>query len=288
MNTSLSLICLSIVLQTTLAQESPPVPKPLFPEDPKGLNFPAAVPRMVDTNGNVVWIDEQFTTKAYQRAAFLLVLQEANRVAKELTLPEKLPIAESNLVETFIGPFGYNYVYKRVGNITTRNYWYGIEEGNKFSGLTIANYDQICIRIRDQGALPIEQINTNAAFHLAAQWLTAASMDVKGLNRDCKAHIALSPFWNGLAHLGEMPQKRFVPIYYVWWTSPENDQEGHGSVASVELYAPTKKLLQLSVSNSKYILRTPLIFTNLDSLLPGTAPVINLPPPQPGPQMHPG
>jgi hypothetical protein len=131
-------------------------------------------------------------------------------------------------------------------------------------------------------------MNTNSAYQLASRWLAAVSMDVKGLNRDCKVHVALSPFWNGLVHLGEKPQKQFVPIYFVWWTSPTNDLEGHGNVAYVELFAPTKTLLQLCVSDPKYILRKPLEFTNLDSLLPGTAPVIKLPPPQPGMQPPPG
>ncbi|MGD0743719.1 MAG: hypothetical protein ABSA45_01055 [Verrucomicrobiota bacterium] len=253
-------------------------PTPLFPDDPKGLKLPAGVPRMVDTNGNVVWIDEDFTTRQYQKAAFKQVLQEANQVAKELQLPEKLPITETDLVEAVVTPFGYNYVNKRVGNVTTKKYCYGVSYGNKFSNLVVPNYDQICLSYERQ-PMPIQQINTNAAYRLATRWLKQISMDVNGLNRDCKAHVALSPFWNGLTKLGERPQKQFVPIYYVWWTSLTNDLEGYGSVASVELYAPTKMLLQLTVTEPKYNLRKPLVLTNLNFLFPGTAPVYTLPPP---------
>jgi hypothetical protein len=116
-------------------------------------------------------------------------------------------------------------------------------------------------------------MNTNEAYQLAIQWLAAASIDVNGLNRDCKAHVALSPYWNGLSRLGQKPKKNFVPIYYVWWTSPKNDVEGYGGVASVELFPPTKKLLQLSVDDPKYILRKAVVFADLDSLFPGTAPI---------------
>jgi hypothetical protein len=243
---------------------------------------------MVDTNGNVVWIDEEYTTKQYQVAASKLVLQEANRVAKELRLPEKLPITETDLVESVVTPYGFNYIHQSIGSVTTKHYSYYVSQGNKFNELDVANYDQTCLKLRDQGTLPIKQMNTNAAYQLAIHWLATASMDVKGINRDCKTHVALSPFWNGLVHLDEKPHKRFVPIYFVWWTSTKNDLERHGNVAYVELYAPTTTLLQLSVSDPKYILRKPLEFTDLDSLLPGTAPVIELPPPKPGGQPPPG
>lgn len=289
MKFTLFLFNLALVFQMALAQEQTGlVPKPLFPDDPKGLKLPAAVPRMVDTNGNVVWIDEKFTTRKYQKAAFKLVLQEVNQVAKELQLSGEYPIAESNLVEAIITPFGFNYIHHTFGTMSTKSYVYYVSCGNKFNELGVANYDHKCFELRDHGTLPIKQMNTNAAYQLATHWLAAASMDVKGLNRDCKAHVALSPFWNGLSRLGEKPQRQFVPIYFVWWTSRTNDLEGHGNVAYVEFFTPTKTLLQLSVSDSKYILRRPLAFTNLDSLLPGTAPVIKLPPPKPGGQPPPG
>ena len=75
-----------------------------------------------------------FTTKAYRDEAFRLVLQEANRVATELRLPEKLPITETDLVTRFISSFGYAHAKQAIGNVTTRNYTYYISEGNKFIG----------------------------------------------------------------------------------------------------------------------------------------------------------
>jgi hypothetical protein len=250
----------------------PEVPKPICPDDPKGRELPPGVPRVVDTNGNVIFINRRFTTRQYQQAAIKLVLQEANTVAGELQLPEKLPIAESNLTEAIITPFGYNYINKKIGSISTTNYVYYVSQGDKFNGLDVADYDQTCSSLEEQ-LLPIKQMDTDGAYQLATQWLAAVSMDVKGLNRDCKTHVALSPYWNGLDRLGQKPRKNFVPIYFVWWTSPKNDTEGYGDVACVEFFSPTKKILQLTVRDSKYILRKPLVFTNLDSLFPGTAPI---------------
>lgn len=262
--------------------------KPLFQDDPKGQLLPAGVPRMVDTNGNVVWINQNFTTTQYHDAASALLLDEANHVAMELQLEEDLPIVKSNIVETIVTPFGFNFINKTIGSIVTKHYCYYVSYGDKFSELGLANYDEICMRLRDRGSFPISKIDTNAAWQLANHWLSLASMDITGLNRDFKSHISLSPFWNSLAKLGDQPKKEFVPIYFIWWTNHKNDVEGHGNVAYVELYSPTKKLLQLSVSDPKYILRKPLVFKNINSFFPQTAPVETLPPVQPVVQPNPG
>ena len=71
--------------------------RPRFPDDPRGLKLPAALPRMVDTNGNVVWIDEHYTTRAWYDLASQYILQEMNDAAKELQLPdETLPLSAAN------------------------------------------------------------------------------------------------------------------------------------------------------------------------------------------------
>jgi hypothetical protein len=203
-----------------------------------------------------------------------LLLQEANRVAEEMRLPnETLPIIESNLTESTVTPFGYAYIHKSIGVICTSNYVYMVSCGNKFCGLDVANYDKVCLNLSRSSLLPIDVMDTNGfaqAYQLATQWLAEASMDVKGLNRDFTHHVAFSPYWNGLSQIGQVPRKHFVPIYYVWWTSRENDTQGFGEVASVEVFLPTKKLIQLMVHNPEYISRKPLIFTNLASLFPET------------------
>lgn len=259
-------------LATQAQTNLPPLPSYLMRDyDETGRQLPPGVPREVDTNGKVIYIPMRFTTPAYRDAAVKLVLHEANEVAKDLRLPEQLPITESNIVEYHIGTFGFNYAHRSVGFVTTKNYSYYVSKGDKFSDLVVANYDQTCLKLKSQ-SLPIAQLNTNAAYQLATQWLSAALMDVKGLNRDCKVHTAVSPFWNGLVNLGDRPRSQFVPIYYVWWTSPEDEANG-GSTANVEFFSPTKKLLQLTVSDPKYILRKPLVFTNLADLFLGVAPI---------------
>lgn len=282
------LISLGLVILVTKAQEPPElVPKPVFPDDPKGLKLPAAVPRMVDTNGNVVWIDQQYTTRQYQRAAFLLVLQEANRVAKELQLPEKLPILETD-VEGFVGPFGFNYFHQSVGTVTTKNYCYYVSQGNKFCYLEGTHEAEDCNRYQDSYTWPASRINTNEAYQLATQWLTAVHMDVKAMERDCR--ISIKPD-NVYVH---PPRGKFVPVYDISWVRKGYVPNGDvlnaisNDVASVMLFTATKTLVALHVEDPRYILRSPLVFTNLDALLPGKAPVVKLPPAKPGLQPPPG
>jgi hypothetical protein len=139
---------------------------------------------------------------------------------------------------------------KSIGNISTSNYTYYVSVDNKLSWLTRTHLKDEDDQLREQYLWPISQMNTNAAYQLATQWLAAASMDVKALNRDCRLSIrAVTPDGEQGSH--------FVPVYFVSWGG------GNGKpVASVELFEPTKTLRQLRVYKSEYILRTPLQITN--------------------------
>jgi hypothetical protein len=234
------------------------------------LGLPPGVPRTVDTNGNVIFVDSKFTSQAFEEEGLRLVIIEANKVVSELNLTESVPITVSNLTHAYIGSFGYIYKAKSFGNITTTNFWYGIRKDYKFSDLTVDQYDK---RFADYSSkkylLPMSQWDTNAAYRQATQWLAAVHMDVDGLNRDCTFQVSLSSNMKGVKSL----RGKFSPIYFVWWT-PKGERDKPGRGAYVELYLPTKTLLQLCVDDSKYILRPPVALTNLAALFPGKASII--------------
>ncbi len=203
-----------------------------------------------------------FTTPAYRKEALRLVIEEANRVAQELNLPENLPITESNLVEVFISlP---SMVRLGFGNITTSNYTYYATVGDKFSYLEkhfpdVMNKDYA--ELKAQYLWPMSRMDTNAAYQLATQWLAAASMDVPAISRDCNVHVeAFTPEGKTGAH--------FVPLYRVYWT--QKNGSSVSPAASIELFEPTKTLRQLRVNKSEYILRAPMQITNADFLLSQT------------------
>jgi hypothetical protein len=200
-----------------------------------------------------------FTTPAYHQEALRLVIEEANRVARELNLPESLPIVESNLVTSYIpSPGMAQRLGGALGNVTTSNYTYYVSIANKFSFLEKRGMEETYSELRNKYLWPINRMDTNAAYQLATQFLAAASMDVKSINRDCNVYIdAFMPNGTG--------SKFFVPIYGVHWTS--KNSQIRGSLAEVKFIAPTKTICQLRVSNPEYIFRRALQITNLVSLL---------------------
>jgi hypothetical protein len=208
-----------------------------------------------------------FTTKAYREEALRLIIEEANCVARELNLPESLPITETNLLGAYITPPRMAQGMRALGNITTSNYTYYISVDNKFSFLVRRNLEQEYSNLRAHCLWPMSRMDTNAAYQIATQLLAAASMDVNALNRDCKVQIqAFTP--EGRAG------KHFVPVYWVYWVAPSR-----GITASIEFVLPTRTILQMHVKDSKYILRKPLEIANLNFLLSPTnsAPVPNAP-----------
>jgi hypothetical protein len=56
----------------------------------------------------------------------------------------------------------------------------------------------------------------------------------------------------------------FVPVYHVGWKIPASNEFGWHTVASVELFLPTKTLLDMTITDPKYILEKPLVISNTD------------------------
>jgi hypothetical protein len=84
-------------------------------------------------------------------------------------------------------------------------------------------------------------------------------MDVDALNREARINVlAFTPEGKSGAH--------FVPVYWVYWMP--KDSSRNGSIATVQLFTPTRLVLQLRVERSKYILRRPLPVERLQAQPP--------------------
>ena len=174
--------------------------------------------------------DWQFTTRAYQEAAFRVLLEEVNRVAQDLNLPEKLPITKSNLVEVFIGPPALG----GIGTLSTSNYVYYVTSGRKFHGLDQRRLDETFEEAIAKYLLPLSREDTNAAMKMASQIMKAAGMDIDGLNRDCTIEIiAAGPY--GIL------RNKFVPDYTIVW------RKSARNVAALEFLEPTRTIRSLHV-----------------------------------------
>jgi hypothetical protein len=229
----------------------------------RGRGLPPGVPRTVDTNGNVEYIDHHFTTRAYQNEACRLMIMEANQAAKALHLAEDLPITRSKIGAS-VTPFDFFYRGGLMGFIATTNYAYRVLNGGKLDHIELDHSYEVWRDLQDS-LLPEDQVDNRAAYQLATQWLTALSVDVQALNRDCQMTVASSPVLNYVGSGKEPARRMFAPTYDVTWKS------SNGPAAFVQLFLPDKLLIQLSIDDPKYNLRPPLVFTNLTALFPGTA-----------------
>ncbi|MDR3562924.1 MAG: hypothetical protein P4N59_16025 [Negativicutes bacterium] len=233
--------------------------------------LPDGVPDPITADGHYS-TNISFTTEAYQLDALSKVVAEANLVANQLELQELRPIVATNLIGGFIHPFGFAYTHQKIGNITTSNYCYFVSVGNRFSYLSRNGWRADCKEYQTKYIWPTDMLDTNAAVLLAGTWLRAAQMDVAALDHDL--HLVVKPDNEAAA----VPQGSFVPVYYVAWCKEWVDIPGIVSntkpkwtaVASVRLFLPTKTLLEMRVEDPKYILRPPIVFTNLAFLLSPT------------------
>jgi hypothetical protein len=217
----------------------------------RGSDFPPQMPPELQTNSTFQKL--MFVPPAYQKEALRLMIADANRTARQLDLPEKLPINRASLVGFYVSPPRLSQFTKTIGTISTSNYLYAPFAGRGFV-VVRRDLEQKEMRLQAEYLSPANQMDTNAAYQEAAQILWKADIAVNVLNRDCRVSVMTSVL--------EGQTNRFVPIYWVTWSEKS---DGHlPSGASVELFEPTKMILQLQVLGSQYILRKPLMITNLD------------------------
>lgn len=196
-----------------------------------------------------------YNPPSYQKYILNLLIDEANRVAAELRLPERLPISETNLIDSYVTPPLLARGFRALGNISTINYSYYVSVGYRFSSLVKQGLQRDYLSFQMEYKWPISQLDTNAAYQLATRFLTAVRIDVDRLNRDCALQI------DALMPQGKKG-KRFVPLYWVYWV-PKRFQ-ADGCIASIELFLPKHLLLQMHISRAEYFLREPLVATNAD------------------------
>ena len=238
------MVCLVVLISITCAQER--------------TNVDLSGSTNHDSGQPVIrWRPGLAPTKAYQREVRRLMIQEVNRVARDLKLEENLPLTESNVLGAFVNPPAGFINRSILGTLSTSNYEYYLTAGRTVSGMDERNLDGTWERIKAKYTWPINRLDTNAALQVATQIMATAGMDAGALNRDCKIDIRAS--------MTEGPHgKHFVPDYWVSW------QKQGKNTAFLEFLEPTKSIRQLHVMDSKYILSKPVEIPNLEELLKQT------------------
>jgi hypothetical protein len=200
----------------------------------------------------------KFTTSAYKEAAIQAALHEANLVARELDLAEKLPIERSDIKNATVSP---PYASDRFGWFATLHigdYCFSAAASNKLSwverDLSDSEERFYLAQLKSTRTLPKSELNTNAALTTARGWLSALAVDIGALERDFAPCVRVWELGNS-----------FVPLYEIDWARVEDGVRI--LAAEVALVEPGDTLKRLVVYQPEYLSRQPLRVPDREDLL---------------------
>jgi hypothetical protein len=205
--------------------------------------------------------DVRFTTSEYRETVLELVLQEANHYADRLGLSENLPIQREHLIESRPGTPWMQQQFGLLGSIRTSNYFYGVVKDNRLVYITgrsaAQRYDAAH---KQQHVRPWSELNTNAAYQLATQWLARAYVDVARLEKECLRTVEPIEFGDGM-----------VPNYSVRW------MRGDDTVVQLQLFEPDRLLNSMHIEDPSFVLRPRIVVPNRQQPLQKTDPAPSTP-----------
>ncbi len=192
-----------------------------------------------------------FITPEYKKAAVERMIREVNAVSRELRLGLRQPVTQADLTEVLVEtPYLANHggVFAAV---TAGPYQFVAYPGNKLGAIERrfdcqAGEEDYRVRAKSRYLWSSTRVDTNAAYHLAATWLTSLGVRLASMQ---KAYPLEVTWWD--------VDGQFVPIYKVQWLKRRGD--GRKDVAAtVELLLPERQLKGLIVERAEYLDRTPL------------------------------
>jgi hypothetical protein len=200
-----------------------------------------------ETNGlvsNLSKLPPSFTVSpAYREAALKAMLAEANVYAQRLNLAENLPITKTSLAGFHIStPYVANR-FGALGNLSTTNYSYAFSRGRRLSSITRLPKDKSNRTLFEKfkpWAINVSEVNTNAAFSLATQFLVKAFVDLPSLSNST---VIVQPV---------TILSMTTSVYRIEW------QQGGTTLVEVGLAETNKELWGLHVDDAQYILRPPI------------------------------
>lgn len=180
---------------------------------------------------------------AYKDAMSKLMLSEVNDYARQLNLPEYLPITTNSVVAMFVTPPRFGGRLGTLGSIRTENVSYDFGKGSHLCYITrnIKGSNPYDPNENRKYSIDPASVNTNAAYMLATQYLANAFVNVPLLSTS--SVVSIQP----LKILNMTTSK-----YRVEW------QRGGKPVAKVVVASPQNELWTLRVEDPSLILRKPL------------------------------
>jgi len=229
---------------------------------------PAAVWAMMT---NVLGLTNAFhalyTSAAYKAVALQLMLGEANHFAEALKLPAPLPIGISQLADAYVSPpkFGLG------GSLQTTNFAFTFHEGRLHSivRLDVLHGPEPLRDIFDRLSQQATLVDSNGAYRLATQWLSAASVDVETMVRKYPKEISQRRYAANAPRedrtLPKSGKDKPLPIYDVKWRDSSRPEYIAGAI-KVSILAASNQLLALEIGDFSFSIRPPVVVTNAAEL----------------------
>ena len=200
---------------------------------------------------------------AYQAAALSLMLSQVNTYVERLDLPILRPVEPSHLIERYVTPpkFGMG------GALRTTNYTFTFSMGHLHTVsrgdiLHGQDYREELQALSKHSSL----VDSNGAYQLATQWLTAVCVDVPALERACAPRVvqrcySSNPYPPDMT-LPANTLYNWLPIFDIEWRPCGAVNQHTGSV-TVAVLGHTKELLNLDIGTVAFSSEAALAITNL-------------------------
>jgi hypothetical protein len=220
---------------------------------------------------------------AYRTVAVEKLLREANIVSEQLKLPTPHPIQPSDANIRVRPPWfsksdSTNMSLSKADRIRAATFFAsGVVESANFAyslggpencryvhRFKIKDEDSIFDLYPELAKTPA-LIDTNGAYQLATQWLSAISVDVPALERKYKLNYYQWFFWgrpedltadHWTYHAPTTTNRTMLPIFDVNWG------DAGSPAVKVTILGTTKELMELRMEDSSFVRRPPLIITN--------------------------
>lgn len=200
-------------------------------------------------------MDKFLINLAYKHVAIAIMLAQVNEFAQKTGLPLEHPISMVDVLpESHVSPprlMGFG------GSIVTTNYGFGFSRGY------LANFKKLERKVNTDSALRernyelgrmVSDVDTNKAYHLATNWLTAIGVDIPSLESK-HAHTTTQRFYYKnpeTAATGRADEKNTVqlPIFEIEWGKQEvrSDSKSYAMpLLSVTVFGPSKELIEMHI-----------------------------------------
>jgi hypothetical protein len=204
---------------------------------------------------------------AYRAVAVEKMLQEVNLFSDRLQLPTPHPIRMPDLTSTyvFLPREGLN------GVMTTENSYFSIDHGVLwcFSRLSVEGKESV-VELFPKLIKTPSLVDSNSAYSLATQWLSAISMDVPALEHKYQPSVSQWFFYGKPEDLPKdvwsMPSvvstnvRTMLPIFDVVWG------KGDSPPVKLTILGWKRELLSLRLEDKSFSRRPVMVITNAAEL----------------------